>query len=794
MKRPARSDRFVRSFGSARRSDTQWFFLALATFVGACNPPQSSPLRDDAGQNGHNREDTAAAQMLDGARTPRDTSPQTPASIDGAKVSVSLSAEQQAEVDRLKAIHAEATSITPEQLLAKRAVPWKTLTYDATTAQHLDLIQSSPLKLNTAELDVLKRNGFVISDKHRFPHFGYGYKTIYASDLPVFVSADSILQAVHQSYDAILKAIEIDALAPELGRLLDGMRTRLATNPPTDPQARADADLFLAVAKSLLTENVAAPVANGDAGLIRALFDAAKAAQGSKEITLFGIPERRIDFSQFKPRGHYDGNDALERYFRASVWLGRIDFPFLRTDPNNGQQILVRQCMAAAFALRALMDDEAIARWDRIDQAIRAFVGEPDSMGPPDVDRLAKTLGISLGDLASVDDEKLAQAIVQGGYGKQRILSQIVSGPRFDTKSPLPLDATFLFMGQRYVFDSHVLSNVVYDRVPKRLRPNTLDVAYAALANDKALALLTNELKTWEGFAPALEGMRRLGDEHTASFWNANLYNQWQGALRALSPGKDVVDGNGLPLVARTEPWARRVLNTQLASWAQLRHDTILYAKQSYTSAPACEFPDAYVDPYPDFFAKIATYARNGRMIADSLPLTTLTREPITKHFSHLERIAGILREMAELQRQGQPHKPEHLAFINQAVKTHYAGCGGREEDGPNELLGWYGDLFFDLETALKFDPTIADVHTTPDDEGGTEIGEVLHVGTGYARLMVTTFDTCAGPRAYAGLAFSFHEQKTLKYERLTDSEWAKKFTPTTSPEDVTWMRDLITK
>ena len=96
--------------------------------------------------------------------------------------------------------------------------------------------------------------------------------------------------------------------------------------------------------------------------------------------------------------------------------------------------------------------------------------------------------------------------------------------------------------------------------------------------------------------------MRVLADEHGAAS-GANLYNLWLGALRALSPGRRPAPGQA-PRPARGgahRGLGRRVLNTQLASWAELRHDTILYAKQSYTGGVACEFPDAYVDPYPAF-------------------------------------------------------------------------------------------------------------------------------------------------------------------------------------------------
>jgi len=66
-----------------------------------------------------------------------------------------------------------------------------------------------------------------------------------------------------------------------------------------------------------------------------------------------------------------------------------------------------------------------------------------------------------------VNDSTLAQAIVDGGYGLQRIQSQLAAGGPENTT--LPLSSAFLLFGQRYTPDSHVFSNVVYDRVPARI-------------------------------------------------------------------------------------------------------------------------------------------------------------------------------------------------------------------------------------------------------------------------------------------------------------------------------------
>lgn len=86
-------------------------------------------------------------------------------------------------------------------------------------------------------------------------------------------------------------------------------------------------------------------------------------------------------------------------------------------------------------------------------------------------------------------------------------------------------------------------------------------------------------------------------------------------------------------------------------------------------------------------------------------------------------------------------------------------------------------------------------MHTQPTDDRAVPVGRVLHVGTGWPRLMVMTVDTCAGPRAYAGVVSSYHEVVTKDLERLTDQTWARRFPPDQpGPEDVPWMRDLIAR
>ena len=661
-------------------------------------------------------------------------------------------------------------------------------TYDTNGITGLDTIQASPLALTDPELAALGEKGFVMTTRS-FPTFAFGYSTIYMANLPVYVSADSILESVHRSYDHVLMSLEQQALIGELGSLLAGMRSRLSAHVGSElgAEVRADADTYLAVAQSLLEGSLAAPVAGGSREVIADLVDKATAANGIDDVTLFGMLRENEDFSQFKPRGHYTQSEALGKYFRAMMWLGRVDFRLFETRPD-GSQVFHRRQLEGTLLLHALVNAELRGHFDRIDQIVNVFVGEPDYMELDEVGSLLTDVGVSsLAGVAGVSDQTFAQAILDGGYGLQRISSHIMIRGR--GAGTLPLSISFAFLGQRYVIDSHVFSNVVFDRVnygdPLRMLPNPLDVAFAVLENDQAAALLAPELERYR-YAPDLAAMRLLADQHPAEFWDGTLYNLWLGALRELSPAKIAAsaDATALPPTFRSEAWGRRLLSTELASWAELRHDTLLYAKQSYTSGIECEFPDGYVEPYPEFFGKLVQYATRGKEAVAAVIGGTELEGSVGAYFDRLATVAGRLREMAAYQRTGAPYTQEMLDFLNDAVVVD-PGCGEA-----SFASGWYRQLFFEPHDGVAWAPTIADVHTQPTDEGGTPVGKVLHVGTGDARLMVVVAETCSGPRAYAGLASSYYEHITSDFERFDDQTWE---TMVRDEPEVPWMTELVT-
>jgi hypothetical protein len=350
------------------------------------------------------------------------------------------------------------------------------------------------------------------------------------------------------------------------------------------------------------------------------------------------------------------------------------------------------------------------------------------------------------------------------------------------------LPNSFAFMGQRYTVDSNVFTKVVYPSVPQRMMPNPLDVAFAALGDDQAAPLLRSELDTY-GYAPSLAKARQLVEWHDAGYWDSSLYTFWLSALRELSGGQ--YDATTLPAIARTEAWGRRLLNTQLASWAELRHNTVLYAKQSYTGMPLCEYPDGYVDPYPGLFGRLRELGTMAvQRLATVLPTTSGTDSPAVSYFRTFTDVASRLESLANEELAGATRTQADLDFLNDAVvvKKKSVGCSSINAPG-----GWYAKLFYLGDDALDSNPTVVDVHTQPTDAGGAVVGRVLHVATGNPRLMVLSVDSCQGPRAYAGVVSAYFEQITDNFKRMTDQEWSAQINAAT-PDDVPWMQDLVVR
>jgi Protein of unknown function (DUF3160)/FlgD Ig-like domain len=634
--------------------------------------------------------------------------------------------------------------------------------------------------LTAGEQSLLNKHGFVVTERLKPYSFGNSFLEIYNNDLPVFVSTDAILHALHMSCDAILMQEESAVLSEKLDTLLSALHAQLPaialkySSSPSMKQMVNDIDVYLTVPQNLLGK-VTAPTFSENTAVINQLLGLIKAEQ-PVSFALFSSTPRTIDFSQFTPRGHYTQTLLLTHYFQAMMWLGRTEMyliaPVSADTPQTDADIR-RQTIDAVLVHETMNAADKYSLLEQIDNIIHAFVGESDNVTLPNIRSLVQETNLASADqlLDTLTWKDFQDTLAQKPYAFQRINSQILMSDPLSPEQIKPA-AAFLLLGQRFVIDSYVTGNVVYDKIiyentkVLRMLPSTLDVLFA-LGNDAAAQILKPELDQYK-YSSNLSTLRYLIDSYEPSFWQGTVYNGWLNSIRSLNPP---ADRSALPPFMQTAAWWQEKMNTQLASWAQLRHDFLLYAKQSYSGAVSgCSFPESYVEPIPQFFDAIKLFAQNA---SAKFQEPMLQNYSAAYYFTNLECIADTLGSIARKELTKTPLTESEKQFLKTMLYEQSTGiCGGVY------FSGWYSQLFYMGGNGLtKQDMTIADIHTAPTDENGNPVGWVLHAGTGPLNLAVVVADLPDGtPTAFVGPVLSYYEYLATNFTRLTDEEWASMY------------------
>jgi hypothetical protein len=717
--------------------------------------------------------------------------------------------------EKLLARHPDMTYDQLHTALIKDRKFLDRLSFDPKRAAYFDRV-AGKLQLTRQELDLFQKAGFVSVDMQRRHSFASAYYQIYSQDLPVLVTTDSIMHALHRSYDDILMELEQTLFAWTVGQILDDCHRALANSSAdnTDKTLAAsyrDVDLYLTVARNLLA-GAGAPREGQDdiwsGGLLipSKLSNDEEALARLKDVQSLklqtpdsGPPtsiyggQRYFDWSQFKPRGHYTKAPALKRYFRCLMWLGRADcgWNVLPTDGTPGvKSDSDRELRDAVLLVELLAATDNVKTLKGLDDIIAFLVGRSDNLtvftlrGLMEEQRTATLAAVSDGKALA----RLKDAVKNGKHAQQMIRSQVVISDPKDPYYKVPPPALFQLFGQRYIIDSFVLSQVVFDsivfekRKQKRMMPMGLDVM-AALGNNEAIPLLADELRQWN-YSANLMASREYVDLHEAAFWKANLYNLWLDSLRTLHA--DMKEEKHFPEALRTRAWQLKQLQTQLGSWAELRHDTILYAKQSYTAFPFCEYPAGYVEPYPEFYARVKYFAEEAsrRFLAADYTIKNANRAAQLKgikqqqvtFFKKMAETMDRLEKLARKELKAEPFTDQEKAFIKRTIDQRGEGSG------PPRYDGWYCDLFYRPADAIKWDPVIADVHTDP------ESGKCLEVGVGDVTLGVIAIDNEKDRAVYVGPLYSYYEFRHPVEDRLTDQQWQEMISAGKVPPRPKWV------
>ncbi len=628
------------------------------------------------------------------------------------------------------------------------------------------------LALTDEQRTLLQQNGFVVVP--------YGAQQIYQiyqaakeRGQPIFVTTDALLHTYHILYDYTLRFAESEHFVGDLQGLSQAMLAaslQQAQSASGQVQEAAKRNVaFFAVASALLDPGVAVPSEVKD--LVQAELALIEAHEGFSDSPIFGYKE---DYSQYVPRGHYTRNETFERYFKAMMWYGRMMFRLKPGDkPEDIQKgrMETRQAilMVAALQSATVGNQPALAVWDRIYEPTVFFVGQTDDLNVYDYSQVIQEVygeSLNLGDL---EDEARLDAFIEKAMTLHppKIVSSFVT----DREKPEEVTRGFRFMGQRFIPDSYIFQQLVYDKVklyqgtsqpftrvdtiagPIRGFPRGLDVA-SVLGSRRAEEILAAEGDAdYDGYPEQLARLREEFATLPAEQWVENLYWNWLYSLRPLLEMK----GEGYPVFMQNAAWADKDLNTFLGSWTELRHDTILYAKQSYTIIATGLMPEpepakGYVEPQPEVYARLAALCKQMRV---GLEDRGLLNPEYTDKLSRMESLLLSLKTMAEKELSGQALTDEEYAQIRdigdalEGLTTFSVEVAGQITSEGDERMA-----------------IVADVHT----EGNS--GQVLEEGVGDAFTIYVVAPVEGQQVVAQGGVFSYYEFKQPMSDRLTDEAW----------------------
>lgn len=655
--------------------------------------------------------------------------------------------------------------------------------------------------LKSDHLRMLAKQGFVVVPADwKQMEFVYELNNYELEHLPSVATVDSVLHAFHIFYDYVLRTLEVSSLYERVSTLALGLLQGAAQQytEATEAEVR-DAALHnygYALVPVRLLEIPPDQWGVQPPAEVTALADQEleliKAHEGMKKSATVAA---LVDFSQFVPRGHYTRSDKLKRYFLAMMWYGLVPQAFYnKANPPALQPRVARQAvLLSQLILYHQIGDEPLGKvWEDVYEPTAFLVGFADDLTPDDMGTgVAKILGEPLDTKKLVPEQNLIDlakellAIRPPGI----VMASLTGDP------DLPGIPQFRLMGQRFVLDSYLLQQMVAPHVGATEDPNHpgtfntrtfpmgLDVM-SLLGSQRAYDIadkIYGQTK-FKNYAEQTEKLRQEVAAYTDKQWTENVYVGWLHTLKFLLEPKS----EGYPTFMRSEAWLDKQLNAALGSWAELRHDTILYAKQSVVAecggGPEEEPPPppkGYVEP------EVLTYWRLGLLatqLRDGLVARNLLQdESMQDSFNELISLLKFLQEVSIKELTNQKLTKEEYATIeyygDKLARLNLFARKGQEGDEITSMT--------DKDMAV-----VADVHTGPI---AMEM-YALEEGVGRANELYVIYPVEGRLQIGRGAVFSYHEFTVPVDQRLTDEEWQAKLDSKQPPQPPKWTASFLSK
>ncbi len=658
----------------------------------------------------------------------------------------------------------------------KQTNPYGTIESYSTDANLSNVVNADDFYIDDATKSLIAENNFAVNTNGADSEFFDLYESNRYAVLASFVTVDSMMHTYHLYFSHLLKNTEKGYLTDQLlttsKKLLEESIAQQAALAGTEWETAATRNVtFFAVACRLLdpATEVPADVATTVDNEVAKINSAASRADCA---LLEGTSFNQEDYTQYKPRGYYEGDEALERYFRAMMWYGRINFAQADDDLN-------RSALLMNLALDGGTHGTVNPEWESIYTITSFFAGASDDCTYYEYYPLIQA---AYGNDVTVD----SLAGNEEGWETFKDLTSKIEAPKISSviveeEGDVTDDSIkgFRMMGQRFSLDEAVYQQLVYDNVGDRLLPSTLDVP-AAFGSDEALEILEERNETaYPGYAEQMESVRTDIANADPSLWSASLYSQWLYTLNPLLVSKD----STYPSFMANDIWDRKNLQSYLGSYTELKHDTVLYSKQILAEMGGGEITQddrGYVEPEPELYARLAALSAS---TAEGLEKYGVINDADKANLKKLEQLAKQLEAISIKELKGETLSSEEYDLIR--------SYGGQlehfwDEVNPNVQ-----------ESATKSDVSpsavVVDIATN-----GTE-GTVLETATGRINPIYVVVPIDGELHLCKGGVWSYYEFEQPMTDRLTDSEWRAALgignagAPTgySKPEMVEWVDDF---
>lgn len=402
------------------------------------------------------------------------------------------------------------------------------------------------------------------------------------------------------------------------------------------------------------------------------------------------------------------------------------------------------------------------------------LMGEADNLSIFDIARiLEKNNAIHIEDaLTAGQIEKVNQTLIELAKHKNNIKPQIEITCRDKIN----------FMPQRYLSDNEVTQKLV-DVNPnsQRAYPKGLDV-FAAFGTGTAESLLIDFYKEPNNWSEYSKELQQLKDKFkTSKSTQLSVYELWMKSLLIMQQ----TDKNN-PGFMQTPEWGYKNLNTALASWAELKHDAILYGEQPMAAecggaGPPDPIVVGYVEPNLPFWRKMENILQATRLILQQNDCMT---DDLKGKTDQLNDYVTFLIQVTEKELRGEKlTEPEYRTLEYMGSSIEYFTLSVVAPD--LHLDDWSLVQGPDKSIAI-----VADIYTR--NIRGCNKNGILHVATGNANNIYVVVEIEGNLYLTRGATFSYYEFVQPLGTRLTDEEWQKMLEEKKAPAVPEWMKSIL--